>query len=583
MPEDQVPTICTEKIEFPNGNQARLVKAGPADRIDDLLAALGVGAVRMLILVIGGADGLDDAIKPRLKQIFTRAIARAAVHSGAAIVDGGTQSGVMELLGAGVAYGDSGIPLVGVAPACCVTYPGHADGAHPDLTPLDPNHSHFLLAPGDAWGNETRLLFETAEALGRDKPVLAILVNGGDVAKNEVLESVRRNWPVLAIRGTGRLADQVVALAEPGAPKAQDPDLAEIQADGRINVVGLDSELSEIERRVVGRPAEDDTLRIAWQRFDDYDLAARGHQKWFRRWQSLILILGVLLTLLAILQQGSPTAKDKYPLMTRSLQLMLIIMPILISVLIAWISRFRQGNKWVLLRAAAESVKREIFAYRTRAGAYSDAQCRELSREVKLSREIENDGARLQQTEVNRSVIRPVQEPTARPLTRLTPADYVRDRVQDQIGYFESKTRKLDFQLKLLQWGTLLLGGAGTFLAAIRLNVWIALTTAAAIAITTKLETDQVETSLIQYNQSLSSLQSILAWWSALTDWEKNCQKNIDLLVEHTEKVLESELTGWVQQMQTALEKLRKQTEHESSDQDTKQGADAKTQGSGKN
>ncbi len=580
MPEDLAPTICTEKIAFPNGNEARLVKAASADRIDDLLTALGIGAVRMLILVFGGADGLDDAIKPRLKQIFTRAIARAAAHNGAAILDGGTHSGVMELLGAGVAYSDSAIPLIGVAPACCVTYPGHVDGDHPDLTPLDPNHSHFLLAPGDVWGNETRLLFEAAEALGRDKPVLTILVNGGEVAKTEVLESVRRGWPVLVIRGTGRLADQVVGLAEAGAPKSQDPDLAEIQAEGRITVVGLDSELSEIERRVVGRPAEDDTLRIAWQRFDDYDLAARSHQAWFRGWQGLILILGVVLTLLAILQQGAPKVTDRYPLVARILQLALIVLPILISVLIAWVSRFRQGNKWVLLRAAAESVKREIFAYRTRAGVYSDAQCQDVPREMKLARELENNGARLQQTEVNRSLIRPAKAPAANLLTRLTPADYLRERLQDQIGYFDSKTKSLELQLKLLQWGTLLLGGAGTFLAAIRRNVWIALTTVMATAITTKLETDQVETSLIQYNQSLSGLQSILAWWSALTDWEKNCQKNIDLLVEHTEKVLESELTGWVQQMQTALERLRKQqTEHESSDQDASQGSSA--QGAG--
>jgi hypothetical protein len=48
--------------------------------------------------------------------------------------------------------------------------------------------------------------------------------------------------------------------------------------------------------------------------------------------------------------------------------------------------------------------------------------------------------------------------------------------------------------------------------------------------------------------------------------------KNVDLLVEHTEKMLESELTGWVQQIQNALAELREKQVKEESGKEDNQG-----------
>jgi hypothetical protein len=138
----------------------------------------------------------------------------------------------------------------------------------------------------------------------------------------------------------------------------------------------------------------------------------------------------------------------------------------------------------------------------------------------------------------------------------LAPEAYLRERVEDQISYFVKKTAALYRQLKQLQLWILIVGGLGTFLAAIRLEVWVALTTALAAAFTNKLEIDQVENSLVQYNVTLTNLRNIQSWWKGLTSWEKTRRKNIDLLVDQTEKALERETAGWVQQMQSTLDKL---------------------------
>ena len=54
------------------------------------------------------------------------------------------------------------------------------------------------------------------------------------------------------------------------------------------------------------------------------------------------------------------------------LRYVIIILPISISILIASSTYFKYGNKWVMLRNAAEEVKSEIYQYRTRVGNYKE-------------------------------------------------------------------------------------------------------------------------------------------------------------------------------------------------------------------
>jgi len=140
----------------------------------------------------------------------------------------------------------------------------------------------------------------------------------------------------------------------------------------------------------------------------------------------------------------------------------------------------------------------------------------------------------------------------------LTPDRYVEVRLGDQLNYFRKSSLRLEKQLKALYWLTFIIGGIGTYLAAVNQQVWIALTTALVAAIGTYLGYRQTENTLTKYNQAVTDLANVKAWWNALSAEEQSLQENIDSLVEHTEQVLQSELDGWVQQMQNALAELRK-------------------------
>jgi hypothetical protein len=221
-------------ITFDNGNHAVVVTAGRDTDAQAILKALDIAQPHALIMVFGGAKGLDDSRKARLAELFTDAIAPAAVEVGALVIDGGTQSGVMAMMGEALARDGRGSQLLGIAPVGKVTYPGDPSPANiGNGTPLEPNHSHFVLVEGDEWGSETDMMFKLAGAL--NVPVATMLINGGSIAGSEALQSVRNGWQLLVVEGSGRFADEISAAVRDGQ-FAKSAEASEIARSGRVGV-----------------------------------------------------------------------------------------------------------------------------------------------------------------------------------------------------------------------------------------------------------------------------------------------------------------------------------------------------------
>jgi hypothetical protein len=573
--------MATNSISFPNGNQAQLVISRAGEKATDILSALGIEQPKALFLIIGGAASLGKGLEPRLRQLFSRGIACAAANCGAMIIDGGTEIGVMRMMGQGVFDRGRKSVLLGVVPSGKVTYPsGPPKGSIEDCAPLDPNHSHFVLVKSDKWGGETETMFELAKVLAEKVPVITLLVNGGDVAREEVLLSVRQGWPVLVIENTARLADELARYVNKKPQFIEDPVIAEIVADGNIHLFPRDGSVEELKRLILYhvRYSRHSTLKLAWEYFARYDQNAIRQQMSFHRFQRWILILGLFASLLALTQTQLISLElleiDSWQ--KKALQYAIVIMPITVSLIIAAANRFKAGNKWILLRASAEGIKREIYRYRAKAAVYSDQQAAQISREAQLARKVEAINQHVMQTDVNQSALRPYDGPIPPEMyaatkeddgiSYLDPGRYIEVRLGDQLNYYSNKTNALEKRLKRLQWLIYSFGGAGTLLAAVGLELWVALTTAVAGALVTYLEYQQVENTLTKYNQAATDLGNVKTWWTALSAEEMADQKNIDKLVGHTEKALEGELTGWVQRMEDALAELRANQAREGSE-----------------
>ena len=120
-----------------------------------------------------------------------------------------------------------------------------------DGTPLEPNHSHFVLVESNEWGGETGKMLELARAF--NAPIVAILVNGGAIAADEALQSVRNGWPLLVIEGSGRFADELSAAVRDGQ-SAKSAEVSEITRSGRVVLFHVDDAAEKLRdelRRVL--------------------------------------------------------------------------------------------------------------------------------------------------------------------------------------------------------------------------------------------------------------------------------------------------------------------------------------------
>jgi len=242
-------TMKIQEISFPNGNRALAVIPPYSSSATDLVRALGIQNPRSLIMIAGGAARMVSLIHANLTRLFIDGIAHIAATRHALVIDGGTQSGVMELMGMGIAQQPQRPPLLGISPIENIIYPGKTPlRATNELTPLDPNHSHFVLVDSNEWGGETETMYALAEVYSQSCPSVAILVNGGAIAKNEILYNVRQNRPIIVVEGSGRLADDVVDVLHNKSKLDSDLDLTEIIKKGKLHVFPITASPEELEQ-----------------------------------------------------------------------------------------------------------------------------------------------------------------------------------------------------------------------------------------------------------------------------------------------------------------------------------------------
>ena len=115
-----------------------------------------VSCASVVISITGGAQ--DFTLPPRLHQTFQHGLAKAAKATNAWIVTGGTDSGVMQLVGTALAEYDAHVACVGIVTWGVVLGREGLEGSAGELREvtrdkpnsveganLEPNHTHYLM------------------------------------------------------------------------------------------------------------------------------------------------------------------------------------------------------------------------------------------------------------------------------------------------------------------------------------------------------------------------------------------------------------------------------------------------------
>jgi hypothetical protein len=199
------------KVIFSEGHVAEAIRVHRSDDLSQTLKKIGFYSASPTLVIVGGASGINHDYFNKLRSLFTEVLAPLAQTLGVAVIDGGTDAGVMQLIGQARAVTASNFSLIGVAAVGTVIMPNANTPPPPDGAPLEPNHTHFLLVPGSLWGDEAPWIAKVASTLAVEAPSATILINGGGIAWQDVYNSVRANRPVVVIAGSGRTADDLAA------------------------------------------------------------------------------------------------------------------------------------------------------------------------------------------------------------------------------------------------------------------------------------------------------------------------------------------------------------------------------------
>ncbi|MEM1309893.1 MAG: hypothetical protein AAGF98_10470 [Cyanobacteria bacterium P01_H01_bin.153] len=224
------------------------VQVGLVEQIDDVVHFLdgtGLAEPRMTLVIVGGASGLDADQQLQLHGLFHRVLAPLAHEMQLYVIDGGTDAGVMQLMGQARTAINGEFPLIGVAPRSLVNLPD-SPVSHPDASTLEPNHTHCILVPGEQWGDESPWISEIATHLSGHHGSMTILINGGSVTVQDAYASVAAGREIVIVAGSGRIADDIVQALRYKVVEGkaiEDPRLAKLidTSDELLTAIDLDN------------------------------------------------------------------------------------------------------------------------------------------------------------------------------------------------------------------------------------------------------------------------------------------------------------------------------------------------------
>ena len=200
----------TKTINFPD-RQTLCVFPEVRSDLTQAVSELQLEGNQPVLVLIGGEIDEQHADVTR-RAIHT--ISKIAEDMSAVVICGGTDMGVMAEIGQSRWQNHYNFPLVGIAPEELVTW---TDG--PDSTnflrwgtkrfQLEPHYSHFILVPGSQFGDESPWIVDTATIVSKGHGSVTILINGGEVSRQDIDLSLEHGRPVIAVSRTGHLADEL--------------------------------------------------------------------------------------------------------------------------------------------------------------------------------------------------------------------------------------------------------------------------------------------------------------------------------------------------------------------------------------
>lgn len=303
------------------------------------------------------------------------------------------------------------------------------------------------------------------------------------------------------------------------------------------------------------RPKTTPILEIAWSRFSELDAASLARSRAHMRMRRWIAVAGVLATLFAILSQLFP---EDMGLVGLGFRVFLILMPLVASGLAAFTKIFYSTGDWLITRAGAEEVLKEIYYFRTilqkkkSRRAYLEKRLGEIQRQV-----YRNLGGELVFKPYKGSIPPNYQpdDPLSDPgFDDLTGDQYFKYRLENQLAWHRKEIRELQTERVRMQVFIIAVGVLGAFLAAIGgiFSLWVALTASFTAALLGWQELRNIDVIVRNYSKVILELTVLSDHWLNLEPEERTTAQ-FYRMVRGTEEVLWAQNMEYIRSQQEAL------------------------------
>lgn len=200
----------TQTISFPE-RQVLCEFPEKQEELAEAISAMGLENSHPVIVLLGGNIHSPQA---QVTEQVIGTLAKIAEDMKALVICGGIDTGVMAKIGQVRSKKKYQFPLVGITLEALVTWPGGPHSTNmlwwgTKRWQLEPHYSHFILVPGSEPGDEAPWVVEAATILSKGHSSVTILINGGEISRKDIALSIEHGRPVIALGGTGQLANDL--------------------------------------------------------------------------------------------------------------------------------------------------------------------------------------------------------------------------------------------------------------------------------------------------------------------------------------------------------------------------------------
>lgn len=318
----------------------------------------------------------------------------------------------------------------------------------------------------------------------------------------------------------------------------------------KINIMGE----VDMETQAQSQPQVAPILITAWTRYAQFNSTSLKRTKLYLTMRRWIIVIGISATLLAILVESYPSG---FPALGGLvLKALLVAAPLLGSILASFTSKKLSNGDWLITRAGAEEILKEIYMFRTVLKNDSGRKAWLEKRLIEIQRQVYRGMGGELILKPYDGQLPPYYDPgdanSDYGFDDILGDDYFKYRLGNQLSWHIKKINQHETERTRLLLFILFSGATSALLGAFGFNLWVTLAVSLTAGMMAWQELRNLDEVIRNYSKVIMELTIVNDHWSNLEQEERTVVE-FNKMVKSTEDVLWNQNIEYIKSMQEVL------------------------------